>query len=55
MKTIKKGMKVRYPFMGEGWARVEYVNLHTGRVEIKYPGSGYVVEVDATKLITKAS
>jgi hypothetical protein len=52
MKAIKKGMKVRCPLAGEGRAKVTYVNPSTGRVEIRYPESGYVIEVDAKELIT---
>jgi hypothetical protein len=55
MKKIKKGTKVRCPLVGEGWATVEYVNLHTGRVEIRYPRSKYCVEVDAGALMYESA
>jgi hypothetical protein len=51
--TLKKGKKVRCPNFGSGWATVIYVNPHTGRVEIIYPGAGYAIEVDATDLETQ--
>jgi hypothetical protein len=51
MEKIKKGTKVKCPLFGEGWAKVEYVNPSTGRVEIRYPRDKYVIEVDATRLL----
>lgn len=49
-RKIKKGMRVRCPKMGGEWAKVSYVSPD-GRVEIKYPGAGYVVEVGAEDVV----
>jgi hypothetical protein len=48
-KKLKKGMKVRCPLLGSEYATVDYISP-SGRVEIRYPGSGYAVEVDASEL-----
>jgi hypothetical protein len=50
-KKIRKGMKVRCPFVGgDEWATVSHI-WPSGRVEITYPGAGYVIEVDIKELI----
>jgi hypothetical protein len=49
-QKIKRGMKVRCPKLGDDWATVNYVSPSTGRVEIKYPGAGYVIEVKEEEL-----
>jgi hypothetical protein len=43
-------MKVRCPLLGDGLATVSYISP-SGRVEIRYPGAGYDVEVDANELV----
>jgi hypothetical protein len=48
-KKLKKGMKVRCPLVDGRWATVKYVSPE-GRVEIRYSGDRYDVEVDADKL-----
>ncbi|MDR0573032.1 MAG: hypothetical protein LBG96_03200 [Tannerella sp.] len=52
-RKIKKGMRVRCPKLGGGWATVSYVSPSTGRVEIKYPGNGYVIEVESDDINEK--
>jgi hypothetical protein len=49
-KKLRKGMKVRCPLLGDEYATVSYISP-SGRVEIKYPGTGYAVEVDANELV----
>jgi hypothetical protein len=48
-KKLKKGTRVRCPYLGGEWAKVSL--YPSGRVEIKYPGKKYGIEVDADSLV----
>jgi hypothetical protein len=51
IRTIKKGTLVKYPLLGNDWAKVTYVDPRTGQVDIKYPKTKYVVSVDIDYLV----